>query len=639
MTPAAPTASPTHEGRWRPILAALCALVGVALILRRQIMGLGVLEIGDESETIVTAKMLAAGDRLFSEVFNHHGPLTFLPGYVVSLFGDPAIPAYRIPMLLGQWAVLAALFWSPLLKGSGVRRWLALGIGALLVHYLPLVLGNAYLYQTMAGQMFAIALAVLVLPVVVEPGRRPETWHIAVGNLMFACLPFLAFIYIPWAGLLFLAALRADTLKASVLWLSIGVAANLLWLIATGSVAGFIAYHFYMNIVVLPGFVGHDGAGTFLKTLIDALLSGRYAWLVGSAFVAFFAGLLWCDRSRLRWRTAFVVLALTGLLIRGALLHGLPYYYALATLPLLLLAHARRLPRWMPIAAFVFFAVAALDTLRPPLRQAIGTLPMTKIAGSEENADLIRSVTSPDDRILVFTWANFIYLFAGRLPASGYFFYFPWQAEYSRHPVLGINIDVCGDIRTKRPKAILRDGQPAFFLPLPQFQWASYGGCIDEALAEDYVKLLNRPLYLRRDVFAASGLTAQADESRYAIVPGPALTPEQPLHVPLESGRRLQRLGILLATYRRSYTAPLHLQKRDDRGRVVYSRDADVVRDNQYAWFDAAGVDGGDLVVSPADAQAPLSAWLSRDTRSEHVQACVVYEYADGMRRYTPGCR
>jgi hypothetical protein len=633
------TTVPAQEGRWRSMLAALCALIGAMLILRRQIMGLRVLEIGDESETIVTAKMIAAGDRLFSEVFNHHGPLTFLPGYIVSLFGDQAIPAYRIPMLLGQWAVLAALFWSPLLKGTGLRRWIALGVGALLVHYLPVVLGNAYLYQTMAGHMFAIALAVLVLPVVVEPERLPGTWQIAIGNLMFACLPFLAFIYIPWAGLLFLAALRLDTLKASVLWLSIGVALNLLWLMAAGSITGFIAYHFYMNIVVLPGFIGHDGAGTFLNVLIDALFSGRYAWLVGSAFVAFAAGLLWSDRSLLRWRTAFVVLALMGLLIRGALLHGLPYYYALATLPMLFLVHVRPASRWVSIAAFAFFAVAALDTLRPPLRQAIGTLPMKKIAKSEENADLIRRVTAPEDRILVFTWANFIYLFAGRLPASGYFFYFPWQAEYSRHPVLGINIDVCSDIRTKRPKAVLRDGQPAFFLPLPQFQWASYGGCIDEVLAADYVKLLNRSLYLRRDVFAASGLTAQADEGRYAIVPSPVLTPEQPLHIPLESSKPLRRLGVLLGTYQRSYTTPLHLQKRDGQGRVVYSRDADVVRDNQYAWFDAVGMDGGDLVVSPADARAPLSAWLSRDTRSGHAQACIVYEYADGMRQYTRGCR
>jgi hypothetical protein len=54
----------------------LCAILGT----RYQYFLLRQKEWGDESETIVTAKMMAAGKYLYSEIFNHHGPLTFLSG-------------------------------------------------------------------------------------------------------------------------------------------------------------------------------------------------------------------------------------------------------------------------------------------------------------------------------------------------------------------------------------------------------------------------------------------------------------------------------------------------------------------------------------------------------------------------------
>ena len=43
------------------------------------------------------------------------------------------------------------------------------------------------------------------------------------------------------------------------------------------------------------------------------------------------------------------------------------------------------------------------------------------------------------------------YIFANRLPASGYFFYFPWQKEYNDKPVLGVKIDPIKDILEKKP--------------------------------------------------------------------------------------------------------------------------------------------------------------------------------------------
>lgn len=626
-----------RRGWQRSLWVGALALLGVTLILRRQIAGLDLLEVGDESETIVTAKMLAAGMRLYAEVFNHHGPLTFLPGVLIAWLGDPAIPVYRIPILLGQWGGIAALYWSPLLRGIAWRPWLALGLGALLVHYVPVVLGNVFLYQTMAAQMLAVAFAVLILPAVVESGRRPQRWQLALGNLLLAGLPFLGFIYIPLAGLLFLAALRADTAKESFAWLFTGVALNLAWLIAIGSIPGFVAYHFYMNIVLLPTFV-QTSPQSIAEAIEACLASGPYAWVAGPAFAALAVGLVWRDDSWWRWRSVFVVLAIVSILIRGPLFHALPFYYLLFAIPLIYVSPRSPSSRQLAAVAFVFFALAIVDTLRPPLKHALGALAMTPIPAGDDNSGIIRDVTLPDDRILAYTFANSTYLFADRLPASGYFFYFPWQAAYSRDPVLGINIDACRDIRLERPKAVLLDRQPAFNLPLPQFLWRSYGSCIDDAVAHDYVKLLSRPLYLRSDVFEASGLTAQADEGRYSLVPSAPLNPKQPLRIALDPRHPLRRVGILLGTYQRSYPGSLRLQWPAGTQTAV-SSSVEGAQDNQYAWFDAAGVGAGEAILSSSAAGAAVSVWMSHDARDGDSRPCIAYEYANGLRGYTPGCR
>lgn len=622
----------------RALSAFAVALLGIALILRRQIAGLDLLEVGDESETIVTAKMLAAGMRLYSEVFNHHGPLTFLPGVFLGWFGDWGIPVYRIPILLGQWAVIAALYGSPLLRGSAWRPWLALGLGALLVHYVPVVLGNTFLYQTMAAQMLAVAFAVLILPAVLDPVRRPRSWQIAIGNVLLAGLPFLAFTYIPLAGLLFLAALRRDTVKESFGWLFFGAALNLAWLVGIGSIPGFVAYHFYMNIALLPEFV-HEGPRAIFESVLACLANGPYAWIAGPMFALLLIGLLRHDRSALRWRTAFVGLALLSLLGRGPMFHALPFYYVLFTVPLAFVSWERPVPRSVVAVAFVFCALAVADTLRPPLARALGGMAMAPIPTRESNADIIRDVTLRDDRILVYTWANIIYLLADRLPASGYFFYFPWQAAYTRAPVLGVQIDACRDLGSVRPKAVLLDRQPAFFQPLPKFLWESYGRCVDEIVAREYVKLLNRPLYLRRDVFESSGLAAQADEGRYTLAPSSPLTPAESFRIAVEPQRPLRRVGLLLGTYGRAYPGSLRLQLPPAPGQAAPFSDVDGAEDNRYAWFDASGIGKGDALLSATAADAGVSVWMSRDARDGGSHPCVVYEYVDGLRSYTPGCR
>jgi hypothetical protein len=63
----------------RNIAAAGAFAIVAILCVRHQIQLLSYALWQDETETIVAAKMLANGYPLYSEVFNHHEPLTFGP--------------------------------------------------------------------------------------------------------------------------------------------------------------------------------------------------------------------------------------------------------------------------------------------------------------------------------------------------------------------------------------------------------------------------------------------------------------------------------------------------------------------------------------------------------------------------------
>jgi hypothetical protein len=79
----------------------------------------------DEYETIVVARMLAAGGRLYMDVFDQHGPLTFLPGYVLGRFGLASVVAYRLFMLALQFGAIGLalrLAWT--LERSAAPLWL-----------------------------------------------------------------------------------------------------------------------------------------------------------------------------------------------------------------------------------------------------------------------------------------------------------------------------------------------------------------------------------------------------------------------------------------------------------------------------------------------------------------------------------
>jgi len=115
------------------------------LAIRYQIKLFNYIEWGDESETIVASKMIAAGYSLYSQIFNHHGPLTFPPGVVLEKLGDYGVVGHRVSIAMLQIFALLSIYFSPILNSGLVRKLYTMAAGSVMLLYLPEIFGHTYM--------------------------------------------------------------------------------------------------------------------------------------------------------------------------------------------------------------------------------------------------------------------------------------------------------------------------------------------------------------------------------------------------------------------------------------------------------------------------------------------------------------
>lgn len=645
MTPMGPDSRIEHRGLTSlrlpsgpGLLMWVVLVLALLLFLRYQIRLLSVQEFGDESETVLTARMMAAGMRLYAEIFNHHGPLVFYPGWLIELFGAAPIAVHRLPVAALQWGLLLALWSSPLLRRSALREVYVALAAAFMVLYLPALYGHMAMYQNVAGLMAAIALAVLVLPAACL-AERPAQWRIVLGALLLAGLPFLAFTLIPSMALLVLAALRRDIARPLLIWFLVGLLLQVLMLACLGSLRGYAVFHFYMNLAILPEYVGVGPLNAFSAAL-DALSSQRHGALMLLLVASSLAFVAWRSPARFGWRAVAVGVAMGGFLIRGDNYQGAPFWYALLTLPLAAAAVVRALDwRLVPLCLAVLGVMLIRLSLVLPEDRA--RLQKPTPYGSEF-ARMAKLLTEPADRILAYSFAPFLYLDAERLPASGNFFYTPWQAKYAQDPQLGIQIDTCADIERHKPKLIRAD-RGAFW---DRYPWESYAGCIDAHLERDYLQLPNTFYYVRNDLDLAP-IGMQRPPRKARLLPSAVIASNQSLPIVfdptllLPAEAAIVGLELRFATYLRALEgiASLRIKTPGGEEHAVPVLLSDV-RDNDYLSVDLARLslkpDAVQSAVLIVGETVGFSLW---DLESEQGRAtCVALRLADESLRLTPGC-
>jgi hypothetical protein len=437
--------------------------------------------------------MMLSGTKLFSEIMNHHGPLTFLPGMLVEALGGHSMANHRLITMTLQGLSLLAVWQSPLWRTVSLQRAYAVVVGAAMVLLLPDINGHTYIYQVMASALLVIALAQCVLPAIVMPDKV-KAWRIWLGHFLLVCMPFLAINYLPAAALLVAASLHRKHLVSSIMAVAMSVAFNLLFLVSTGTLQGYAAIHFYLNSQILPHFNGGQMGAKLIIEAFRSAFGGATYLAVTLVVAASLACSAWQEKSW-PWRSALVGVALGSFLMRGTGVHGMPYLYGMLALAGVLLGSIKLNGAWPRLISLAVMLplLFKLSLLAPGDREALDARATPE---STEFSRLARLITEPDDRILAYSFQNMEYVLADRLPSSGQFFYFPWQAEYEANPVLGVKMDACGDLRRALPKLVMARREMIW----DEFAWYTYGQCIDQVLSEHYVQWPDRPYYIRKDL-------------------------------------------------------------------------------------------------------------------------------------------
>jgi len=518
-----------HAGRLLEYLSRIC-VVGVAVgallfFLRRNWHGLSFLGFPDEAAHLVGALAIHAGDKLYKDYIEEHGPIVYiLTQFYGFLCGwEDLIKARLISSVLGLFSV-AAIATSTCLESFTARLLAgAMSLGLLASVWL---LQGLYLdsYHPIAGAFLIVALAWFVVPAWL--GKQTAKWRIAVAGACLALACFSAYSFLPSTLVLALSAiwavgpnLREMRLAAVPLMLGAALAALgvLAWLALFGDIVGFLVFHILINqrdYAKYIGFTVSNFLHSFLPSWAPAMLVHDFALICGAvAFMVFL--LLVVLRGRSLKNLGAILLGACGVALLnargstifqdGAFLMATIGLVSLAVPPLLLSWRTASSPWFDLVAAALVASVITVVELveRHAVATPSGYTRAQMLAVPPESYRPwdtpmyreIRSLTSSSERILVLVYSPTIYLFAGRPPMQKYRGYLPWEADYARAPLFGRERDLCVDLPANPPPVVYYDHLPVWGHPTDQFM-----PCVDAILLRLYVRHAQFPdLYVRRD--------------------------------------------------------------------------------------------------------------------------------------------
>lgn len=534
-------AAPRRQVGTAPIGALLLLAASLAFFARRSWHGLHVLQFGDEAQHLLAAKAIAAGDRLYRDFIDWHGPVVYIAAQLFGLLADwrDPISARLVPPLL---ALLSAgvVASATCLAGPGARLIAAAAtLGLLATVWLVQGL-HLFLYEPFGSVCAILALAWLAVPAWLDAPL--PLWRVAAAGAALALLAFTAYSFAPSAllfgasGILAAGDAQARRLAPPLLaGAAVAALAVLLWLAIFSDIVGLVVFHVLVNQLYYGrdiGFTWHTFlAGWVLGTTPDKLVQDL-AIGAGSLAIVLCLGLT-TRRPGAPRRVAAVLLGAAALMLlnargttgfqNGTELSAAIGLAALAIAALLSRLRAAPGGRWIETAVAIAIAgvIAAAElverrALSSPWRQtraAMITEPAASYAPQDDALSrTIRALVAPDERILVLVFRPEIYLRADRLPMRKYYEYLPWEAAYARAPRLGRDRDLCADLRADPPPVVYYDHWTVW----DRYPVSSFMPCVDAILAERFTPHPSLPdLHVRNDRAAARGLarTPGAPES------------------------------------------------------------------------------------------------------------------------------
>jgi hypothetical protein len=506
------------------ILESAIFLIVLMIFIDANITGLTLFEFVDETEKFVAAQMINDGSKLYKDIFAHHGPLPYLFVHLyTNLVSNTDFTYVRSINFILAFISGIAIFLSPIFKKITEKLWAMIFFFTML-SAVWLVQGlNFVLYHPLSGLLISVPLMHLGLPALFD--KKITKLGAFFSGFFIVSMCFLSYSLGITTILLLAAALlamvkRKPLTKAIIFYFLSGSAISLLivllWLLIFGDPIGYLAYHFYFNLKIYSKFVNFN----LLRIFDNFQLSFKRITLVHLVSIIQFAA--WMGLSSIlllnqkqnnrffKFASLFFiasailflnpygtqVLKNAGFVIGNILLFSSIVTIFISTM------FKDKTQFWM-IAVIILLAVF-MKFVSDNAVSALHHLPKShfdlyhvQIKPSSEDAyTFTREITNKDEKILSLVLNPIEYIKADRLPASGHYYYLPWQAAYSEAPFLGFQMDICDDLNTTRPKVIWFNDWQVW----DSFSLGSYEPCITDFIDQYYTESSYPYYFIRNDV-------------------------------------------------------------------------------------------------------------------------------------------
>jgi len=675
-------ARPVYPARQSVLfLGVTTAVLATVVFAIRVKGGLSSPALPDELEQFVIARMLIRGAHLYRDVFSHHGPLPYMVSHLYALAVSQSDFSYiRIWQAILALASCASAIFCPVLKTTVARIWVG-ALYLLLISSVWVLEGlNQLTYYTSSQFLFVIVVTQMGVPAIF--GERRDSIGMFTAGIATALVFFCAysngiaaalFVLTSVPGFLLLGPNEENTpyrLKSFLLGLISAATVAGVWLLNFGDLVGYFVYHFYFNQHVYAAYIQFS--------FLDFLGNFSFSFAPQQVVHGFALSLFFCwlyiftiaqnekdSRQVLAAKLMALLLTAAGVVFtnpRGPLVNGgqgfVAANFALFSVGSGVLLERglsgptpRGILRTMLLWAVVLALAAKIDGYATPF-DGIRDKGLSK---PEENMkpalggiyNFVRRITRKDGDLLALNYGANIYFSADRIPASGNLFYLPWQATYNRKPMYGYKLDICKDIRSSRPAVIWFFNWRVW----GKYSLDDYEPCVLSLIADGYTPLrFDSPWYIRNDLFAIAVATVPEEEITpfdffgYAqsilrlSEPLESFSPIKIMMSPthMQCKTALRRIGVLFGTHGGQVFGEAELHLKGSNG-VDFSHRFSVsaVPDSKYYFFD---VDSKWYTAGEIRSQTAtgISTWESHFDSDPYT--CLIYEYVDGTKRYTPAC-
>jgi len=648
------------------------AIFGLLIFLARAKASLNMFELGDETEKLVAAQMIKAGMRLYHDIFAHHGPVAYIISHTYVSLVDPTDFSHIRWFMVGL-ALLASLsiYTSPIFKNT-TSRLIATGAFLVLLSSIWAVQGiHMLLYHQIGGFLFIIPITQVVLPLLY--GHKPTALGFTSAGFSCTLICFTAYAFGPSVILISISSIiliitsrhQVKVFKqiTPAFWGALFATSIVaIWIALNADFEGYFIYHFYFNQAVYSKFIEFNLGAIRNLFLIDfsrpAIVHTfiLFELIASLFFLAKTEKLQTFNKNNIPSLFSVVLFFLslfmlnprgsTGFHDAGFDVTGLAVFSALGSYYINTTNREFSTKKFALIIFGIFctillFELASREAISSPHEVRKSDFKSySNTRNTTVDYGLISELVNNDKDLLALIFRPSIYIDTRKSPASGHYYYLPWQAAYNNNTIRGYKIDICKDLESNQPTIIFFDNWKVW----DKYSIQDYEPCVMDFINLKYLAVTKGSyFYIQSDRFAQDYSTLNVDGRNISTtLPLEDLNPIELKTLIPESKNTysLKRIGIKIDTYGQTIPGDAVLEISTIDGNISHQTfSLPELRNHHYRYFDVP--DNIDISLASVRILAGSGKGISAmevESMDGNILTCINYIYSDNRIAVTPGC-